>query len=109
MAQQQQFVDRDAAHLVHPLHNPAAHASARVWAGGEGAYLVDVDGNRFIDCLSGLWNNTAGNGRHELADAASKQMREMGFAGPRPGGRPPRSRRERRTRWADRSVRRPRR
>ena len=33
MAQQQQFVDRDAAHLVHPLHNPAAHASARVWAG----------------------------------------------------------------------------
>ena len=78
--QQQEWVDRDATHLVHPLHNPAAHASARVWTGGEGAYLIDADGNRFIDCLSGLWNNTAGNGRHELADAASKQMREMGFA-----------------------------
>jgi len=74
------LVSRDAAHLVHPLHNPSAHSGARVWVGGEGAYLVDADGNRFIDCLSGLWNNTAGNGRTELADAAARQMRQMGFA-----------------------------
>ncbi|MDP7618471.1 MAG: aminotransferase class III-fold pyridoxal phosphate-dependent enzyme, partial [Arenicellales bacterium] len=74
------LVSRDAAHLVHPLHNPSAHSGARVWVGGEGAYLVDADGNRFIDCLSGLWNNTAGNGRTELADAAAQQMRQMGFA-----------------------------
>ena len=89
--QQQEWVDRDATHLVHPLHNPAAHASARVWTGGEGAYLIDADGNRFIDCLSGLWNNTAGNGRHELADAASKQMREMGFASGYTGSTNPRA------------------
>ena len=78
--EQAALVSRDAAHLVHPLHSPAAHSSARVWVGGEGAYLVDADGNRFIDCLSGLWNNTAGNGRTELADAAAQQMRQMGFA-----------------------------
>ena len=34
--QQQEWVDRDATHLVHPLHNPAAHASARVWTGEKG-------------------------------------------------------------------------
>lgn len=88
---QQAMVSRDAAHLVHPLHNPAAHASARVWVGGEGAYLVDADGNRFIDCLSGLWCNTAGNGRTELADAAAGQMRQMGFASGYVGSTNPRA------------------
>lgn len=89
--QQQAMVSRDAAHLVHPLHNPAAHASARVWVGGEGAYLIDADGNRFIDCLSGLWCNTAGNGRTELADAAAGQMRQMGFASGYAGSTNPRA------------------
>ena len=74
------LLNRDSAHLIHPLHAPEAHATGKVWVRGEGAYLVDADGNRFIDGLSGLWNNTAGNGRTELADAAAKQMRTMGFA-----------------------------
>ena len=74
------LLNRDSAHLIHPLHAPEAHATGKVWVRGEGAYLVDADGNRFIDGLSGLWSNTAGNGRTELADAAAKQMRTMGFA-----------------------------
>ncbi len=90
-AQQQILVNRDAAHLVHPLHSPSAHATAQVWAGGEGAYLVDVEGNRFIDGLSGLWNNTAGNGRSELADAAARQMKEMAFASGYVGSTNPRA------------------
>ena len=71
---------RDSSHLIHPLHAPSAHLSGKVWDSGEGAFLRDVDGNRFIDGLSGLWNNTAGNGRVELAEAASTQMRKMGYA-----------------------------
>ena len=71
-AAESKFISRDVAHLIHPLHSPSAHASAKVWVSGEGAYIEDADGNRFIDCLSGLWNNTAGNGRTELADAASQ-------------------------------------
>lgn len=71
---------RDSAHLVHSLHVSGAHDSGKVWVSGEGAYLVDANGNRFIDGLSGLWNNTAGNGRGELAQAAAKQMETLGFA-----------------------------
>ncbi|MFP6731110.1 MAG: aspartate aminotransferase family protein [Alphaproteobacteria bacterium] len=74
------LLDRDSAHLIHPLHNPAAHASGKVWVGGEGEILIDANGGRYIDGLSGLWNNTAGNGRRELAEAAYKQMQEVAFA-----------------------------
>jgi adenosylmethionine-8-amino-7-oxononanoate aminotransferase len=85
------LIDRDIAHLVHPLHNQAAHESAKIWVGGKGAYIEDSEGNEYIDCLSGLWNNTAGNGRPELADAAAAQMRQMGFVSGYAGSSNPRA------------------
>lgn len=74
------LLQRDTAHLIHPLHSPATHATGKVWTGGEGAFLIDANGDRYIDCLSGLWNNTAGNGRTELIEAATAQMRQLAFA-----------------------------
>ncbi len=75
------FLDRDQAHVIHPLHNRSAHAtSGKVWVGGEGAHLIDANGDRFIDGLSGLWNNTAGNGRRELIEAGARQLEEMAYA-----------------------------
>ncbi len=74
------LLERDNRHLIHPLHSRAVHAAARVWVKGEGAFLVDANGERFIDGLSGLWNNTAGNGRRELRDAAAAQMETLAFA-----------------------------
>ena len=85
------MLDRDAAHLIHPLHSPAIHAGGKVWAGGEGEFLIDVNGDRYIDGLSGLWNNTAGNGRRELAEAAYAQMREMAFVSGYTGSSNPRA------------------
>jgi putrescine aminotransferase len=73
------LLDRDSAHLIHPLHSPAGHVHAKVWVRGEGAFLIDAEGNRYIDGLSGLWNVTAGNGRRELIDAAARQMGELAF------------------------------
>ena len=40
---------KDHRHLIHPLHHTAGHADGRIWARGEGSYLYDADGNRFID------------------------------------------------------------
>jgi adenosylmethionine-8-amino-7-oxononanoate aminotransferase len=46
---------------------------------GEGCYVTDERGNRYIDGLAGLFTTQVGHGRVELAEAASKQMRELGF------------------------------
>jgi adenosylmethionine-8-amino-7-oxononanoate aminotransferase len=74
------LLERDVAHLIHPLHSRAAHSTGRVWVRGEGAMLIDADGGRYIDGLSGLWNNTAGHGRRELIEAATRQMEQLAYA-----------------------------
>jgi putrescine---pyruvate transaminase len=80
------FLHRDLAHLIHPLHNRPLHESAgHVWVKGEGAILTDADGKEYIDALSGLWNVVAGHGRRELIEAAVSQMQALpycsGYAG----------------------------
>lgn len=85
------LIERDIAHLIHPLHNRKAHAGGKVWVGGEGAFLVDANGERFIDGLSGLWNNTAGNGRRELIDAGAKQLASLAYASSYAGSSNPRA------------------
>ncbi len=45
-------------------------------ARGEGAYVWDDHGNRYLDGLSGLFSVNAGHGRAELAEAAAEQGRE---------------------------------
>ncbi|HYW92664.1 MAG TPA: aspartate aminotransferase family protein [Gammaproteobacteria bacterium] len=73
------LVQRDLEHLIHPLQNRAAQSGGLTWTRGEGCYLFDADGNRYIDGLAGLWNVTAGHGRRELVDAASRQMGELAY------------------------------
>jgi adenosylmethionine-8-amino-7-oxononanoate aminotransferase len=85
------LLHRDEAHLIHPLHSPKGHVGGKVWVGGKGAFLIDANGDRFIDGLSGLWNNTAGNGRPELADAAYKQMTDLAYSSGYTGSSNPRA------------------
>jgi adenosylmethionine-8-amino-7-oxononanoate aminotransferase len=46
---------------------------------GEGPYVWDSRGRRYLDGLSGLFVVQAGHGRQELADAASKQAADLGY------------------------------
>ena len=73
------LLDRDRAHLIHPLHDEKLHASGRVWVKGTGAILTDADGRSYIDGLAGLWNVTAGHGRHELADVMHHQAATLAY------------------------------
>jgi adenosylmethionine-8-amino-7-oxononanoate aminotransferase len=50
-----------------------------VIARGEGCYVYDEHGKRYLDGLSALFCVNAGHGRTELADAAARQARELGF------------------------------
>jgi adenosylmethionine-8-amino-7-oxononanoate aminotransferase len=46
---------------------------------GEGCYVYDADGKRYLDGLSALYCVNAGHGRPELAQAAAAQMAELDF------------------------------
>jgi len=46
---------------------------------GEGAYVWDSDGKRYLDGLAGLFVVQAGHGRQELADAAGAQAGKLGY------------------------------
>ena len=46
---------------------------------GEGAYIWDSKGRRYLDGLSGLFVVQAGHGRKELAEAAARQAGELAF------------------------------
>lgn len=46
---------------------------------GEGPYVYDDQGNRYLDGLSALFCVNIGHGRAELAEAAARQMKELGF------------------------------
>ncbi|MDH3714329.1 MAG: aspartate aminotransferase family protein [Gammaproteobacteria bacterium] len=85
------LLKRDTAHLIHPLHSPAPQSAGKVWVGGKGAFLVDANGDRYIDCLSGLWNNTAGNGRRELIEAFNEQAQALAFSSGYVGSSNPRA------------------
>src|SRR5262249_23206339 len=71
----------DLAHLFHPNTNLAAlHASGPlVLVRGEGAYVWDNRGKRYIEGMAGLWCTTLGYGDEELADAAYEQIRKLSF------------------------------
>ena len=41
------LVDKDQQHMIHPLHQNAAHANARVWVGAEGSPPTRAPRNPF--------------------------------------------------------------
>jgi len=56
-----------------------ADAPVPVIVRGEGAYIYDANGRRYLDGLAGLFVVQAGHGRQELADAAAKQGAELAY------------------------------
>ena len=56
-----------------------ADAEVPVIVRGEGCYVYDEHGKRYLDGLSALYCVNIGHGRAEIADAAARQARELGF------------------------------
>jgi adenosylmethionine-8-amino-7-oxononanoate aminotransferase len=50
-----------------------------VFERGEGVYLYDTSGRRYLDGHASLWLMNVGMGRQEIADAVAEQMRTMPF------------------------------
>jgi putrescine aminotransferase len=64
--------------LWHPFADMAAvRGNELVLDRGEGVYVWDVDGKRYLDGSASLWYCNIGHGRAEMADAVAVQMRKL--------------------------------
>jgi len=65
--------------LWHPFADMAAvsESGELVIDRGEGAYVYDERGTRYLDAAAGLWYCNVGHGRSALADAAQAQMARL--------------------------------
>tara|TARA_R110001599_G_scaffold77153_4_gene210815 strand:+ start:4214 stop:6346 length:2133 start_codon:yes stop_codon:yes gene_type:complete len=73
---------RDAAHHLHPFTDNRGLVDIggpTVIERGEGCYLWDDQGHRYLDALAGLWCVNVGYGRKELADVAARQMQQLAY------------------------------
>ncbi len=52
----------------------------KVFVKGEGAWVEDIEGNRLLDAMGGLWYKAAGYGQRRIADAMYEQL--MGIETP---------------------------
>ncbi|WP_309647231.1 aspartate aminotransferase family protein [Nocardioides sp.] len=60
-------------------HSTYDHSDVPIIVKGEGAYIWDAQGKKYLDGLAGLFVSQVGHGRTELAEAAAKQASELAF------------------------------
>lgn len=68
--------EQDKRHLWHPFTQQAdwTQTDPLVIEHGEGNWLIDTDGNRYLDGVSSLWTNVHGHRRPELDAALTEQL-----------------------------------
>ncbi|MBP2496198.1 4-aminobutyrate--pyruvate transaminase [Methylobacterium sp. PvP062] len=72
---------RDIAYQLHPLVDLRNYdkTGALVIERGEGIYVYDNAGRRYIEGLAGLWSVAVGFGERRLSDAAKRQMDQLSY------------------------------
>lgn len=72
---------RDVEALLHPYTDAVQHRKTgpHVIETGEGVYVYDEDGKRYIEGMAGLWCAGLGFGDAELIDAAKEQLDKLPY------------------------------
>ena len=72
---------RDIASIVHPQTNLVRHMQEgpSVINSGQGCYVTDDNGTRYLDTAAGLWCASLGYASERLAKVAYDQMRKLGY------------------------------
>jgi len=72
---------RDVATTIHPYTNLKLHQSAgpMVITQGDGVFVIDENGKRYLEGLAGLWCVSLGFSEPRLAEAAYRQMLKLPY------------------------------
>jgi 4-aminobutyrate---pyruvate transaminase len=75
------LVSSDIKHLIHGYTNLTQHHSAgpRIITRGEGIYVIDSHGRRYIEAAAGMWCASLGFSEEALIEAAVRQFRELPY------------------------------
>lgn len=69
----------DREYIWHPFTQMQLYVKTRplVIERGEGSYLIDIEGNRYLDGVSSLWVTVHGHNKKELNDAIKEQVDQI--------------------------------
>jgi 4-aminobutyrate--pyruvate transaminase len=72
---------RDVRYQMHPYTNAVKHKAAGpcILERGEGIYVFDDQGNRYLEGMAGLWSVAVGFGEQRLVEAATRQMQKLPY------------------------------
>lgn len=70
---------RDIASLIHPYTNLEKHKTdgPLVIARGDGVYVYDETGKRYLEGMAGLWSTSLGFSEKRLVEAARRQLEQL--------------------------------
>ena len=70
---------RDIATVIHPYTNLEQHKTAgpTVIAKGEGVYVYDDSGKKYLEGMAGLWSTSLGFNEKRLVEAVVRQMEKL--------------------------------
>lgn len=71
----------DAQHHLHSQSNLQSHQTQGplVMVRGDGPYVIDEHGNRYLEGMAGLWCASLGFSNERLVEAASRQMKKLPY------------------------------
>ena len=72
---------QDLDHYIHPWTDFSTfkEEGSLIMAESEGAYVIDSEGNRYIDGIGGLWCVNIGYANEEMAQAIAEQVRRITY------------------------------
>jgi adenosylmethionine-8-amino-7-oxononanoate aminotransferase len=71
------LIDRDAAVIWHPYTQHKTMPAPLPVVKGEGVYLIDEKGNRYIDAISSWWTNLHGHAHPYIAQKIYEQAQQL--------------------------------
>ena len=79
MLDKKTLADWDRKHLWHPFTQMKdwMEEVPVIIEQGEGIYLIDTDGNRYIDGVASMWTNVHGHNRREINEAIKAQLNRI--------------------------------
>lgn len=81
LTKQRSAWEKDRDHVIHPYTNflNFHKEGTTIFTRGQGHYIEDIDGNRYLDGMAGLWCVNIGHGNREMADHLRDQALQLAY------------------------------